>query len=130
MHTSSGARLILLVDDDPNITRTLGMRLRSVGYKVITASDGDEALNMALHELPDLIILDVNLPKRLGFSVCRMFKLDQRTKKTPVLMLTARRLDADYRLGALTGADAYMTKPFQTDELLQTVENLLAAAAR
>ncbi len=120
---------ILLADDDPNILKTLGMRLRASGYSVITAVDGDEALRSAIAFLPDLIILDLNLPKRLGYSVARMLKLDARTKKIPILMLTARTQETDVRLGVLTGANAYVTKPFETRALLETIRRLLAEAA-
>ncbi|OGP86650.1 MAG: hypothetical protein A2Y95_10300 [Deltaproteobacteria bacterium RBG_13_65_10] len=119
---------ILLVDDDPNILKTLGLRLRASGYGVITAADGEAALQSAVTFLPDLIILDLNLPKRLGYSVSRMLKLDARTKKIPILMLTARSQGADIRLGALTGASAYITKPFDSQELLDTVKQLLEAS--
>ena len=119
---------ILLVDDDLSIIRTLGTRLRSAGYAVPTATDGHQAVNLAFSVMPDLIILDINLPRRVGFSVSRMLKLDVRTQKIPILMLTARDQEADLRLGALTGADAYMTKPYDAGELLATVARLLEAA--
>jgi DNA-binding response OmpR family regulator len=120
---------ILLVDDDPSILKTLGMRLRASSYGVITAVDGEEALQSAIAFLPDLIILDLNLPKRLGYSVARMLKLDARTKNIPILMLTARSQEADIRLGVLTGANAYVTKPFETRALLETIQRLLAETA-
>jgi DNA-binding response OmpR family regulator len=120
---------ILLVDDDPSIVKTVGMRLRASGYGVVTAVDGEAALQSAITFLPDLIILDLNLPKRLGYSVARMLKLDARTKNIPILMLTARSQEADIRLGVLTGANAYVTKPFETRDLLETIQRLLAETA-
>jgi DNA-binding response OmpR family regulator len=123
-------RSILLVDDDPAILKTLGERLRSAGYRLFCASDGDEALKKALALVPDLIILDVNLPKRLGFSVARMLRLDVRTRDLPILMLSARSTQADLRLGGITGADAYLTKPYEAKELLDTIEQLLSGKSR
>ena len=119
---------ILLVDDDLSILHTLGTRLRSAGYAVTTATDGHQAVDMAFARMPDLIILDINLPRRVGFSVSRMLKLDVRTQKIPILMLSARDQEIDLRLGALTGADAYMTKPYDAGELLATIARLLEAA--
>ncbi|MDP3940288.1 MAG: response regulator [Deltaproteobacteria bacterium] len=130
MNESGKTLVILLVDDDPSIVKVVGARLRSEGYKVVTAADGEAAVERARSLLPDLIILDVNLPKRIGYSVSRMLKLDGRTRRIPILMLTARDQEADWRLGALTGADGYMTKPFETQDLLRTIRNLLAAAGR
>ena len=121
---------ILLVDDDPAILQTLGMRLRSAGYSVVMASDGRKAVDMAFGVMPDLIILDINLPGRIGFSVSRMLKLDVRTQRIPILMLTARDQEEDLRLGALTGGDAYMTKPYDPHSLLETVRSLLEASKR
>ena len=125
MKKKQASLIILLVDDDPAILETIGTRLQSEGYKVVKAEDGDIALQLALRIKPDLIILDVNLPKRIGFSVARMLKLDERARKIPILMLTGRDRDSDYRLGALTGADAYMTKHFETKDLLETIAHLL-----
>ena len=125
MKNKQAAPIILLVDDDPAILETVGERLRSEGYKVVKAEDGDAAFQLALRIKPDLIVLDVNLPKRIGFSVARMLKLDETARKIPILMLTGRDKDSDYRLGALTGADAYMTKPFETKDLLETIARLL-----
>ena len=121
---------ILLVDDDPAILHTLGMRLRSAGYSVVMASDGRKAVDLAFGVMPDLIILDINLPGRIGFSVSRMLKLDVRARRIPILMLTARDQEEDLRLGALTGADAYVTKPYDPHSLLATVRSLLEASKR
>jgi DNA-binding response OmpR family regulator len=123
-------RFILLVDDDPAILKTLGTRLESAGYHVFYASDGDEAVKKALALVPDLVILDINLPKRLGFSVARMLRLDDRTRDIPILMLSGRSAQADLRLGGLTGADAYLTKPYEPKELLDTIEQLLSGRSR
>jgi DNA-binding response OmpR family regulator len=121
---------ILLVDDDPSIIRALGTRLRVEGYAVVTAMDGQKGLDLALAVVPDLLILDVNLPRRVGFSISRMLKLDERTRRIPILMLTARDQEADLRLGVVTGADAYMTKPYDTQALLTTLKSLLEASRR
>ncbi|MFQ5457161.1 MAG: response regulator transcription factor [Myxococcota bacterium] len=125
MGAMEDASVILLVDDDPNILKTVGTRLEAEGYRVVTAADGDKALKLALGIKPDLIILDVNLPGRIGYAVSRMLKLDEGAKYIPILMLTGRDEDADFRLGAMTGADAYMTKPFETAALVESVARLL-----
>jgi DNA-binding response OmpR family regulator len=130
MTGKSKSPTILLVDDDPAILKTLGERLRSADYRVIFARDGDEAVKKALALVPQLVILDINLPKRLGFSVARMLRLDTRTQEIPILMLSARSAQADFRLGEKTGADAYLTKPYDPKELLHTIAQLLSDGSR
>ncbi len=110
---------ILLVEDDPGLRLTLGHRLGSEGYGVETAGDGEEGLRRAAGEGFDLVILDVMLPRKSGFDVCR--DLRQRGVRTPVLMLTARGQVADRVAGLNLGADDYLTKPFEMAELLARV---------
>lgn len=117
---------ILLVEDEPGLVMTLSDRLRSEGYIVETAGDGDRGLTRALDENFDLIILDVMLPQRNGFDVCR--DLRQRSNQTPVIMLTARGQIIDKVIGLKLGADDYMSKPFEMIELLARVEALLRRA--
>lgn len=117
---------ILLVEDEPGLRMTLGDRLRNEGYAVETAADGEEGLNRAAGEHFDLIILDVMLPRKSGFDVCR--DLRQRGVYTPVLMLTALGQTGDKVLGLKIGADDYLTKPFDMLELLARLEALLRRA--
>jgi two-component system alkaline phosphatase synthesis response regulator PhoP len=120
------SKRILLVEDEPGLVMTLTDRLRSEGYGVETAIDGDTGLERALGEAFDLIILDIMLPRRNGLDVCR--DLRQRRNATPVIMLTARGQIVDKVLGLKLGADDYLTKPFEMIELLARVEALLRRA--
>ena len=120
---------ILVVDDEPDIVETLSFRLEAAGYDVISASDGLEGLEKARSEEPDLIILDLMLPKMDGYQVCRLLKFDEKYSNIPVLMLTARTQETDKITGLKTGADEYMTKPFDSQQLLGTVKDMLAAKA-
>ena len=116
---------ILIIEDEQAIRSILRKRLEANGYEVIVAEDGEEGLAVARQEKPDLILLDVMLPKRDGYSVCRLLKFDQRYRHIPVVMLTARAQEKDKKLGQQTGADAYVTKPFDAAELLATVSTML-----
>ena len=120
---------ILVVDDEEDISFSLSRRLSAVGFEVICAEDGAEGLRRAQTEGPDLIVLDLMLPKIDGYKVCRLLKFDERYKRIPIIMLTARSQDDDMALGREMGAEAYMTKPFDSGELLQKIQELLAAAA-
>ncbi|MDP3937781.1 MAG: response regulator [Deltaproteobacteria bacterium] len=119
---------ILSVEDEPAIQKTLKLRLEASGYEVLCATDGAEGLELARQEKPDLIILDLMLPKRDGNSVCRLLKFDQRYREIPILMLTARGLQKDRETGVKMGADAYLTKPYDSVELIATVRKLLGEA--
>jgi two-component system alkaline phosphatase synthesis response regulator PhoP len=121
--SAAPARRILLVEDEPSLVLTLTDRLISEGYKVETASDGEEALARAESDAFDLIVLDVMLPRKNGFDVCR--DLRQRGLDVPVLMLTARSQVVDRVVGLKLGADDYLTKPFEMIELLARIEALL-----
>ncbi|HEV7515179.1 MAG TPA: response regulator transcription factor [Thermoanaerobaculia bacterium] len=114
---------ILLVEDEPSLVLTLTDRLVSEGYRVETAGDGNTALARAGESLFDLVVLDVMLPGKNGFDVCR--DLRQRGVSTPVLMLTARTQVVDRVVGLKLGADDYLTKPFEMIELLARIEALL-----
>ena len=111
--------LILVVEDEKSISDILKINLEKNGFKVITAYDGEEAVNKALTENPDLILLDVMLPKMDGFSVCKKLR---ETLSTPIIMLTARDEEVDKVLGLELGADDYMTKPFSLRELMARVK--------
>ena len=122
----SGGRRLLLVEDEPSLVLTVSDRLLSEGYQVETAGDGDAALARALAEPFDLIILDVMLPGRDGFEVCR--ELRQRGLQIPIVMLTARGQVVDRVVGLKLGADDYVTKPFEMIELLARIEALFRRA--
>ena len=123
----AGKKRILVVDDEPGIQATLRARLEANGYEVLVASDGESGLQRARDEKPDLILLDLMLPKRDGYSLCRLIKFDNRFQHIPVIMLTARTQERDRTLGRKTGADAYVTKPFDAIQLLDTIRRLLDA---
>jgi len=122
------AKKILIVDDEEDIGFSIARRLAAAGYEAICAEDGVEGLRRAQTEKPDLIILDLMLPKMDGYKVCRLLKFDQRYKHIPILMLSARSQQEDIALGRETGAEAYMTKPFDGGELLEKIQELLGAA--
>jgi DNA-binding response OmpR family regulator len=121
----SDLRKILVVDDEIDLVEMLTMRLESNNYQVISASDGQEGLDKARTEKPDLIILDLMLPKIDGYKVCRMLKFDEKYRQIPVILFTARAQESDIKLGEEVGADAYVTKPFEPDILLGKVAELL-----
>jgi len=113
---------ILIVEDDRNLLDTLKYNLRKEGYEVISAVDGAEALDVARRQKPDLIILDIMLPKLSGFEVCRILRKEM---IVPILMLTAKTEETDKIVGLEIGADDYMTKPFSLRELLARVRAML-----
>jgi DNA-binding response OmpR family regulator len=113
---------ILVVEDDRNLLDTLKYNFRREGYNVVTAVDGAEALDIARREKPDLIILDIMLPKLSGFEVCRILRKEM---STPILMLTAKDEEIDKVVGLEIGADDYMTKPFSMRELMARMGAML-----
>ncbi|MBI3318807.1 MAG: response regulator [Candidatus Omnitrophica bacterium] len=118
---------ILLVDDEPDLVQLVSLRLEKSGYEVEAAYDGQQALEKVRQSKPSLIILDLMLPKLDGYKVCRLLKFDERYKKVPVLIFTARAQEQDIRLAMDCGADAYLTKPFEAKALLDKVAELLSA---
>ena len=116
---------ILLVDDEPNIVRTVEARLKASGYEVISATDGLQGLNMARTCKPDLIILDLMLPKMDGYKICGLLKKDIKYQKIPIVLFTARAQEADRQMGEDVNADAYITKPFKAELLLGKIKELL-----
>jgi len=119
------AKKILLVDDEPELLEMVKIRLEANNYEVITASDGQEGLDKAKREKPDIIILDIMLPRMDGYKVCGLLKADTRHNKIPIIMFTARAQESDEKLGKELGADAYITKPFESVELLGKINELL-----
>jgi DNA-binding response OmpR family regulator len=120
------ARKILVVDDQENIARIVRMMLENKGYATIWAADGAEALRLAKTEEPDLILLDVMLPKIDGFKVCRLLKFDKKYSHIPIVLLTAKSSPGDKQTGREVGADYYLEKPFQPVQLIQVIEQLLS----
>jgi DNA-binding response OmpR family regulator len=121
---------ILIVDDEPNIVISLEYLMKREGFDVATAGDGEAALAALEGGPPDVVILDVMLPKVNGFEVCRRMRADPRWRATKVLMLTAKGRDSEIDKGLGLGADVYVTKPFSTKELLAQVRALLAASGQ
>lgn len=117
---------ILVVDDEPKIVELVKLYLEKDGYGVLTAGDGQRALELAQRELPDLIILDLNLPEKDGLEVCKELR---RQSQVPIVMLTARDEDVDKILGLELGADDYVTKPFSPRELIARVRSVLRRAS-
>ena len=116
---------ILVVDDEVDLVETVRFSLELEGYDVLAAYNGEEALNQARKENPDLILLDLMLPKLDGYKVCRLLKFDERYKHIPILMLTAKIQEKDKVTGMETGANEYITKPFEMDELMKKVKGYL-----
>ena len=117
---------ILLVEDEPEFRLALRTRLEANGYDIIEANDGATGLNTARHQNPDLIILDVMLPKMDGFKVARLLKFDLKYKNIPLMMLTVMSQASDRKMGQAVGADAYLTKPCKPQELLDTISTLVS----
>jgi two-component system, OmpR family, alkaline phosphatase synthesis response regulator PhoP len=130
MSKPAAAKKILIAEDEPNIVLSLEFLLKEAGYEVAIARDGSQALSLAGALRPDLIVLDVMLPALNGFDVCRRIRGNREVKDTKVLMLTARGRDSEVAKGMAAGADAYMSKPFATRELVKVVADLLAEVSR
>lgn len=119
---------ILVVDDEPDAVELIEFNLKSAGYDVATASDGEEALNKARSILPHLIVLDLMLPEVDGMEVCKILRRDPKTSSIPIVMLTAKAAEIDRVLGLELGADDYVTKPFSPRELVLRVKRLLRSS--
>lgn len=120
-----GKKKILLVDDERDIVTLVTPRLVANKYDVVTAFDGEEALAKVKEEKPDLIILDVMLPKMDGYKVCNLLKTDSKYKKIPIIMFTARAQDNNIKVGKDSGADAYVIKPFDSAILIEQIKKLI-----
>jgi DNA-binding response OmpR family regulator len=118
-------RRVLLADDDPGLRRLIGTTLGTENFDLLQAVDGEEALEIARQQHPELVLLDVNMPKLDGFEVCRHLKSAPETAGIKVVMLTARAADADRARGREAGADDYFIKPFSPIQLLNKVYALL-----
>ena len=118
------ARKILVVDDERHIVRLVEVNLTRAGYDVVVAYDGIEALEVVGKETPDMIVLDVMMPRMDGFEVLKKLQADESTQNIPVIMLTAKAQDADIFKGWSSGVSSYLTKPFNPRELLTFVERI------
>jgi two-component system phosphate regulon response regulator PhoB len=120
---------ILLVEDDPDIRHLVSYKLSRGGFRVIEADDGLTALREAHRDPPDLVILDVRMPRMSGLDVCRELRASPRTARVPIIMLTARARPQDLEQAYAAGATDYVVKPFSPRALLERVENTLARVA-
>jgi DNA-binding response OmpR family regulator len=118
-------RKVLIAEDEPNIAVSLEFLLEQSGFESRTVADGEEALRMAREFRPDLMLLDVMLPLRNGFQVCQLVREAPELSGMKIVMLTAKGRDTEVAKGLALGADAYITKPFATKELLDTIKRLL-----
>ena len=118
-------KTILIVDDEPNIVISITYLMKHAGYEVVTAYDGQQALDYLADSCPALMILDVMMPNKNGFEVCEEVRGDNRFAEMPILMLTAKGSEAEMNRGVSLGADAYITKPFSTHDLVERVKALL-----
>ncbi|MBI5701641.1 response regulator [Candidatus Saganbacteria bacterium] len=117
---------ILIIEDEKDTVSALSIRLKASGYEVLAAYDGIEGLDMARNEHPDAILLDIMLPKLDGYKVSRMLKFDEKYKSIPIIIVTAKSDESQRRMGAEVGADAYIAKPFNPEELMNKLKEVLA----
>ncbi len=121
---------ILIVDDEPNIVVSLEWLMRREGFETLVAGDGEAALAAVEQGAPDLVILDVMLPTMNGFEVCQRIRSDARFRGVKILILSAKGRDAEVAKGLGLGADAYVTKPFSTKDLVAQIRQMIAAGER
>lgn len=121
---------ILIVDDEVQLVEMVQMRLEANGYEVLTADNGQRGLERAKSENPDLIMLDVMMPKMDGYKVCGLLKNDARYSRIPIILFSARTQQDDKDVGGEVGADAYITKPFEPAVLISKIEELLGKTLR
>jgi len=119
------AKKILIVEDEPLISKVLTIRLESLGYKVLSALDGEEGLDLVKKEKPDLVMLDIGLPKLDGNTLCELIKIDAATKHVKVIMLTGHRQMNEMEDSFKAGADVYVNKPYEWPRLLEHVKKLI-----
>ena len=121
------SKRVLIADDEPNIVVSLEFLMKREGHQVSVARDGAAALEAIRRDRPDLVLLDVMMPRLSGFEVCQSVRADETLAGVKILMLSAKGRDTDIAKGQALGADAYMTKPFSTKELAEKVRELLAS---
>ena len=122
------SKRILIVDDEPNIVVSLEFLMKREGFEVAVAADGEAALRSVEEKKPDLVLLDIMLPKKNGFEVCQTIRANPEWQSIKVVMLTAKGRDTEVAKGTALGADAYMTKPFSTKDLIAQVRQILGIA--
>jgi len=118
-------KTVLIADDDPSIVISLEYLLRNAGYRVLVARDGQETYECIVRDRPDLVLLDLMLPRMSGYEVCERVRGDPATRDIPIVMLTAKGREVERAKGMALGASDYVTKPFSTSELLQHVRRHL-----
>ncbi len=119
------SKKVLIVDDEPNIVLSLEFLMEEAGYEVRSVADGQQALDAVREEVPDLILLDIMLPKLDGYEICREIRANPQAKDVRVIMLTAKGREVDQEKGLAFGADEYITKPFSTREVVEKVRHIL-----
>lgn len=119
---------VLVVDDDPHIVQLIQINLESRGHDVVTATDGSDALDEVARQKPDAIVCDLMMPVTDGFTVLRTLRIDPETKKIPFVIVSAKTMPEEIRKALEMGADRYITKPFEPEELLAAVDKLLEAS--
>jgi DNA-binding response OmpR family regulator len=124
-----GKPRVLIVEDEPNIVLSLEILLRRAGYEIASAGDGEAALELIRRTLPDVVLLDIMLPKRNGYEVCRVLKSEPTLSSIPVIMLTAKGQEVEILKGLELGASAYIAKPFGNAEVLEAVRAALEPRA-
>ncbi|OGS28774.1 MAG: hypothetical protein A2218_11450 [Elusimicrobia bacterium RIFOXYA2_FULL_53_38] len=123
------SKKILIVEDEELIAKVLCIRLEALGYKVAVANDGEEGLDMAKREKPDLAILDIGLPRIDGNTLCGLIKAEPDTKNTRIIMLTGKKLVGDMEVAFKSGAEVYVNKPYEWSRLLGHIKKLLGETA-
>lgn len=122
---------ILIAEDEPDIRDLIVFILRMIGgYEVVAANNGEEAVQLALKEIPDLILTDVRMPKMSGYEACQRIKADPTTKHIPVVFLTARGQEQEVQAGIAAGGDEYLLKPFEQAQLIKKVADILATTKK
>ena len=121
------AKRVLIADDEPNIVISLEFLMEQAGYEIKVASNGQEALDLSASFRPDLVLLDIMLPLKSGYEVCQQLKSDPDTRAIKVIVLSAKGRDVEVAKARELGADAYITKPFSTRDLVARVREMLGA---
>ncbi len=121
---------ILIAEDERDIRDLIAFTLKFAGYDIVTANNGEEAVQLTKQELPDLVITDVRMPKMTGYEACKQIKADPATQHIPVVFLSAKGQEAEVQTGLDSGADEYLLKPFAPDQLTRNVADILAAVKR
>ena len=117
---------ILIAEDDPDIRELVAFTLRFAGHEVVTTSNGEEAVQLAGHEFPDLILMDIRMPRMTGYDACRVMKANSELKDIPVVFLSAKGQESEIQTGLEAGAEEYLLKPFAPDQLTDRVRAILS----